>query len=73
MNKFRKFMLHNSYMIGVLCFGTPITFMLILPLLIGVITGFGFVCYLALLVGMVLSLSLIPVINKIIDKYIIGK
>ena len=66
-------MLHNSNMIGVLYFGTPIIFMVILPLLIGVMTESSFICYLAMLVGMILSLSLIPVINKIVDKYIIGE
>ena len=73
MDKFRKFMLHNDIMIGVLYFGTPIMFMVILPLLIGVITDSGFIYYLAILVGMILSLSLIPVLNKIVYKYIIGE
>ncbi len=73
MSKFRKFMLHNSTMIVVLYFSTPIVFVIVLPLLIGVITDSGFVCYLAILVGMVLTLALIPVINKIVDKYIIGE
>ena len=73
MKKFKKFMFHNSTMIGVLYFGTPITFMLVIPLLVGVITDSGFVCYLAILIGMVLPLALIPVLNKIVDKYIIGE
>ena len=73
MNKFRKFMLHNSTMIVILYFSTPLVLVILLPLLIGVITDSGFICYLAKLVGMVLSLTLIPVLNKIVDKYIIGE
>lgn len=73
MQKFKKFMFHNGTMIDVLYFGTPIILMILLPLLVGVITDSGFVCYLAILVGMVLSLCLIPVLNKIVDKYIIGE
>ena len=73
MNKFRKFMLHNSNMIGVLYFGIPITLILILPLLIGLIVNSGELCYLLVLIGNILSLCLIPIINKIVDKYIIGE
>ena len=72
MNKFKKFMLHNDNMIDVLYFGTSTVFMIVLPLLIGVITDSGFICYLAILVGMILTLTLSPVIDKIVDKYIIG-
>lgn len=72
MNKFRKFMLHNSNMIDVLYFGIPITLILILPLLIGLIVNSGELCYLLVLIGNILSLCLIPIIDKIVDKYIIG-
>ena len=73
MNKFRKFMLHNSNMIDVLYFGIPITLILILPLLIGLIVNSEELCYLLVLIGNILSLCLIPIINKIVDKYIIGE
>lgn len=73
MDKFKKFMLHNDAMIGVLYFGIPIMFMLLLPLLIGCIVNSEELCYLLMITGMILSLSLIPVINKIVDKYIIGE
>ena len=73
MNKFRKFMLHNQSMICVLYFGIPITLILILPLLIGLIVNSGELCYLLVLIGNILSLCLIPIINKIVDKYIIGE
>ena len=72
MNKFRKFMLHNSNMIGVLYFGIPITLILILPLLIGLIVNSGELCYLLVFIGNILTLCLIPIIDKIVDKYIIG-
>ena len=73
MNKFRKFMLHNHSMIYVLYFGIPITLILILPLLIGIIVNSGELCYLLILIGNILSLCLIPIIDKIVDKYIIGE
>ena len=73
MNKFRKFMLHNSTMIVVLYFSTPLLLVILLPLLIGVITDSSSICYLAILTGNILSLALIPVLNKIVDKYIIGE
>ena len=69
MNKFRKFMLHNSNIIGVLYFGIPITLILILPLLIGLIVNSEELCYLLVLIGNILSLCLIPIIDKIVDKY----
>ena len=73
MNKFRKFMLHNQSMIDVLYFGIPITLILILPLLIGLIVNSGELCYLLVLIGNILTLCLIPIIDKIVDKYIIGE
>lgn len=73
MKKFRKFMLHNGDMIGALYFGTPIILMLILPLLIGLIANSEELCGCLIITGMILSLLLIPVLNKIADKYIIGE
>ena len=73
MDKFRKFMLHNDIMADVLYFCIPLILMTLLPLLIGVITDSGFICYLAMLAGMLLSIVILPVINKIVDKYIIGE
>ena len=69
MNKFRKFMLHNSNIIGVLYFGIPITLILILPLLIGLIVNSEELCYLSVFIGNILTLCLIPIIDKIVDKY----
>ena len=73
MKKFKKFMFHNDTMIGVLYFGTPITFMLVIPLLVGLIANSEELCGCLIITGMILSLALIPVLNKIVDKYIIGK
>ena len=67
-------MQYNVITMGILLYcGTPLVLMVVLPVLIGVITDSGFICYLAILVGMILSLALIPVLNKIADKYIIGE
>lgn len=74
MNKFKKFMLHNVIIMGVLLYcGTPLVLIVVLPLLIGCIVNSGELCYLLIVTGMVLSLSLIPVLNKIAYKYIIGE
>lgn len=73
MNKFRKFMLHNIYMIVILYCGTPLLLIVVLPLLIGCIVGSIELRYLLIFTGMILTLFLIPVLNKIVDKYIIGE
>ena len=74
MEKFKKFMQHNVITMGILLYcGTPLVLMVVLPVLIGCIVNSGELCYLLMITGMILSLSLIPVLNKIADKYIIGE
>lgn len=65
-------MLHNETMIDVLYFGTPLVFMILLPLLIGYIVNSGELCFMLILTGGVLLLILLPVVSKIVDKYIMG-
>lgn len=65
MNMFRKFMLHNGAMIGVICFSPLIILGIIVPLLLDKPN--------LIIVGMIISALLLPIEEYIIDKYIIGE
>ena len=59
----------NGIMIVILYCGTPIILVTVLPSLIGCITGSIELRYLLIFTGMILTLFSIPVLNKIVDKY----
>lgn len=58
----------NGIMIVILYCGTPIVLVAVLPSLIGCIVGSIELRYLLIFTGMILTLALIPVLNKIVDK-----